>query len=164
MAIESNDKFVNMVNAKAEVDLRLSEFHPVSGLTTPQHTIARARFPVIDYHNHLDSTNPTEVLAIMDECGIEHVVNITMQVGETALEIMDRFRNADPLRFSSIGWMDWSGVERSDFAQVTIDRLHRMVEHGAIAIKFWKDIGLTLRDTDGTLLRLDDERFIPIFE
>jgi predicted TIM-barrel fold metal-dependent hydrolase len=160
----SSDKFVDMVSATAKVDLPLSDFHPQSSLNTPVSNIQRARFPVIDYHNHLDSTDPREVLAIMDQCGVEHVVNITMQVGQTALDIMDKFHNAAPDRFSSIGWMDWSGVDRPDFAQITIDRLHRMIDHGAVGIKFWKDLGLTLRDTDGTFLRIDDDRFAPIFQ
>jgi predicted TIM-barrel fold metal-dependent hydrolase len=133
-------------------------------LVTPVHTVAQGRFPVIDYHNHLDSTDPAKVLAVMDQCGVEHVVNITMQVGQTALDIMDRFHTAAPQRFSTIGWMDWNGVERADFAQVTIDRLERMIEHGACGIKFWKDFGLTLRDEQGVLLHIDDERFARIFE
>ncbi|WP_263381811.1 amidohydrolase family protein [Granulicella arctica] len=158
------DKFVDMVSATAEVDLRLSDFKPLSALRSPVHLPERGRFPVIDYHNHLDSMQPAEVLKVMDQCGVEHIVNITMQVGQKALEIMDNFRRYAPDRFSSIGWMDWSGVERHDFVQVTTDRLRRMIDHGACGIKFWKDLGLTLRDTDGSLLRIDDERFSPIFE
>ncbi|WP_035355901.1 amidohydrolase family protein [Edaphobacter aggregans] len=160
----NRDKFVEMVSATAEVDLRLSDFHPDSCLQTPVHVVERARFPVIDYHNHLDSTDPRQVLSVMDQCGLEHVVNITMQVGQKALDIMDRFNAAAPDRFSTIGWMDWSGVDQANFVQLTIDRLQRMIEHGACGIKFWKDFGLTLRDTDGTLLRIDDDRFAPIFE
>ncbi|SNT41924.1 Amidohydrolase [Granulicella rosea] len=160
----TEDKFVALVNATTSVDLRLSDFHPRSCLRTPVHHIERARFPVIDYHNHLDSTDPYEVLAIMDQTNVEHCVNITMQTDRTALEIMDRFHNAAPTRFSSIGWMDWSGIDRADFVQLTIDRLERMVEHGAVGIKFWKDLGLTHRDAQGNLLRIDDERFTPIFE
>jgi predicted TIM-barrel fold metal-dependent hydrolase len=159
-----SDMFVDLVSATAKVDLCLSDFRPVSSLITPEHPIAQARFPVIDYHNHLDSTDPAEVLAIMDQCNVEHVVNITMNVGQKALDLMDRFHTASPQRFSSIGWMDWSGVERPDFAQLTIDRLERMIEHGAVGIKFWKDLGLTLRDAKGSLLRIDDETFAPIFE
>lgn len=160
----SGDKFVDMVSATAEVDLRLSEFHPRSCLRTPVHVVERPRFPVIDYHNHLDSMEPRDVLAVMDQCGVEHVVNITMQVGQKALDIMDRFHAEARDRFSTIGWMDWEGVERSDFVQVTLERLQRLIEHGACGIKFWKDFGLTLRDANGVLLRIDDERFAPIFE
>jgi predicted TIM-barrel fold metal-dependent hydrolase len=161
---QMRDMFVDLVNATAEVQLRLSDFHPRSALQTPAHTPDFPRFPVIDYHNHLDSMTPADVLSIMDKSGVELTVNITMQVGQPALDIMDRFRNASPDRFASIAWMDWSGVERRDFSQLTVDRLHAAIEHGAVGIKFWKDFGLTLRDTDGQLLRIDDTRFDPIFE
>jgi predicted TIM-barrel fold metal-dependent hydrolase len=152
------------MTATAETDLRLSDFHPRSTLKTVAHSIEQPRFPVIDFHNHLDSMNPSDVLAVMDRCGVERVVNITMQVGPRAIEILDRFHAAAPDRFSSIGWMDWNGVERDDFIEITMDRIERLMEHGARGIKFWKDFGLTLRGEDGKLLRIDDERFAPIFE
>lgn len=161
---KTSDKFVAMVTAKADVTLPLSEFHPRSMLVTPEHLPERGRFPVIDYHNHLDALDPVEVLKVMDACGVEHIVNITMQVGEAALRMIDKYRNADRARFSTIAWMDWSGVERSDFAAVTIERLERLVERGVIGLKFWKDLGLSVRDASGALLRVDDERLAPIFE
>jgi predicted TIM-barrel fold metal-dependent hydrolase len=157
-------RFADMVSATAKVDLCLSDFHPKSSLTLPQRSIFRPRFDVIDYHNHLDSTEPSDVLRVMDSCGVEHVVNITMLVGQPALEVIARFHRAAPERFSAIGWMDWTGLERADFIPLTIDRLRRLREHGVCGIKFWKDLGLTLRDERGKLLRIDDERFIPIFE
>ena len=157
------DKFVDMVRATAEVDLPLSRFQPRSTLTSAVTVVSKPRYPAIDYHNHLDSTDPDALLGIMDRCGVEHIVNITMKTGPDALEIMDRFRLAAPDRFSSIGWMDWSNVSDSDFNRVTIDRIHRTVEHGACGIKFWKDFGLTIRDKRGILVRIDDERFAPIF-
>ncbi len=161
---EGKDKFVDMVSAKVAVDLPLSTFQPRSSLKTAEHLEERPRFPVIDYHNHLDSMGADDLLRTMDACEVELLVNITMQTGEAGIGQMDRLRLADPRRFKTIGWMDWSGVERSDFAQVTCDRLERMVEHGAVGIKFWKDLGLVLKDERGTLRRIDDERFAPIFE
>ena len=158
------DKFVDMVRAKAEVDLPLSSFQPRSSLKTAAHTEEQPRFPVIDYHNHLDSMAADDLLRIMDVCEVEFLVNITMQTGDAALAQMDRLRTADPKRFATIGWMDWSGVERNDFAAVTCDRLEKMVEHGAVGIKFWKDLGLVLKDQQGRLRRIDDDRFAPIFE
>ncbi|MGA2249569.1 amidohydrolase family protein [Terracidiphilus sp.] len=157
------DKFVDMVSAKAEVDLPLSSFQPRSSLTTAVTVVEKPKFPAIDYHNHLDSTEPRKVLGIMDRCGVERVVNITMRTGEEGLAMMDRFHGAAPERFFSIGWMDWSDVTRADFVQATLDRIQRMLDHGAVGIKFWKDFGLTVRDADGKLLRIDDERFAPIF-
>src|ERR1700689_1022948 len=153
-----------MVTAKAQVTLPLGEFQPKSTLVTAEHHLERARFPVIDYHNHLDALDPVDVLRILDACGIERIVNITMKTGDEAIAIMRKFHSADAERFATIGWMDWSGVERDDFVEVTLDRLERLVEHGAKGIKFWKDLGLGVRDREGNLLRVDDERLAPVFD
>jgi predicted TIM-barrel fold metal-dependent hydrolase len=162
LTIDNN--FMAMVSAKAQVSLPLSEFQPTSTLVTAEHHLEKARFPVIDYHNHLDALEPSAVLRIMDACGIERIVNITMKTGDEAIRVMDKFHSADAGRFATIGWMDWSGVERNDFVQVTFDRLERLVEHGVQGIKFWKDLGLSVRDAKGDLLRVDDERLAPIFD
>src|ERR1700760_3262898 len=153
-----------MVTAKAEVTLPLSQFQPQSTLVTAEHHVERARFPVIDYHNHLDALNPAEVLRIMDACGIERIVNITMKTGDEAIRMIDKFHSVDAERFATIGWMDWSGVEKDDFVQVTFDRLERLVDHGVKGIKFWKNLGLSVRDRTGNLLAVDDERLAPIFD
>jgi predicted TIM-barrel fold metal-dependent hydrolase len=162
---EVQDKFIAMVSAKASVKLPLSEFHPRCMLTTARHDIQVPRFPAIDYHNHLDAQEPAQVLQIMDACGIEHVVNITMKVGDEALAMMERYRAADARRFSTIGWMDWTGVDGDfdEFVDLSVERLERLVEHGAVGFKFWKDLGLSVRDASGRLLRVDDERLAPIF-
>ena len=159
-----DDNFMAMVSAKANVTLPLSEFQPTSTLVTAEHHLQTARFPVIDYHNHLDALDPIEVLRIMDACGIERIVNITMKTGDEAIAMIDKFRSVDAERFATIGWMDWSGVEGDDFVDLTLDRLERLVEHGAKGIKFWKNLGLSVRGRSGDLLRVDDERLAPIFD
>jgi predicted TIM-barrel fold metal-dependent hydrolase len=164
-SVESTtDKFVAMVTAKASVDLALSDFHPRSELVVPDRTPTLPRFPAIDYHNHLDSLEPASVLRIMDECGVERAVNITMQVGDQAIDVLKHFHRAAPERFATIAWMDWSGIERDDFAQISLDRLERMVNAGACGIKFWKDLGLSVRDASGKLVQVDDGRLAPIFD
>jgi len=96
-----------MVTAKRAVDLPLGDYHPRSMLVVPTHDVRRARCPAIDYHNHLDAQDPQAVLAIMDECGIEAVVNITMRVGRDAIEMLHKFQKAAPERFATYG--GWTG-------------------------------------------------------
>jgi predicted TIM-barrel fold metal-dependent hydrolase len=158
------DKFVALVSATAKVALPLSDFRPRSMLRVIEHIVERPKYPAIDYHNHLDSMAPAEVLRVMDACGIERIVNITMRTGDEALRIVNEFRAADPYRFATIGWMDWNGVGEPGFAQRACDELERLVEHGAVGIKFWKDLGLTVRGADGQLVRIDDDRLAPIFD
>lgn len=161
---KGQDKFVAMVTAEAEILLPLGEFQPKSMLVTPQHPIERPRIPAIDYHNHLDALEPADVLRVMDACGIEQIVNITMQTGDAALGMIDKFHAADAKRFHTIGWMDWSEVTHPDFVRRTCDRLERLKERGIKGIKFWKDLGLTVRDANGRLLRIDDEQLASVFE
>jgi len=167
MAEVDQDKFIAMVSAKANVMLPLSEFQPVSMLKTPRHYVDTPRFPVIDYHNHLDAQDPAEVLRIMDACGIEHIVNITMKVGDEAVEMIERYRTADAKRFSTIGWMDWAGADGPNFDHfiaTSLDRLQRLFDQGIVGFKIWKDLGLSVKDASGELLRVDDERLAPIFD
>jgi predicted TIM-barrel fold metal-dependent hydrolase len=158
------DKFVAMVTARADVDLKLTDFEPRSMLVAPVHLPERPIVDAIDAHNHLDSMQPHEVLAIMDRCGIERVLNITMQVGERAIEVLHRYQSASPDRFATMAWMDWTGIEGAGFWTTLTDHFEKMVELGACGLKLWKDLGLTVRDSTGALLRIDDERLVPLFE
>src|SRR5271163_1180280 len=132
-----------MVSAKARADLAICDFEPRPMLTTAVHDVQLPRFPAIDCHNHLDSLNPDSLLRIMDECGIEHIVNITMKVGDEAFRLMDKFAAASSGRVSTIGWMDWTGIDRPDFFSKAVEYLERQVDRGAIGFKLWKDLGLT---------------------
>lgn len=161
--LDPKDMFVAMATAKAEVDLKLTDFEPVSMLVTPVHTVEKACVAVIDYHSHLDAFEPEEVLPIMDACGIERIVNITMRPGLGGLEMVDKFAPFSD-RFSVMGWMGWTGIEKPDFVQRSVDTLERLVERRVCGIKFWKDLGLNILDTSGKILRIDDERLAPLFE
>ena len=162
--MSETDKFIAMVSAKVNVDLRLSDFQPRPMLVAQVHDVLTAKFPTIDFHNHLDAQDPADVLRIMDQCGVERTVNITMKVGEEALAIMRRFHIFAPERFSTISWMDWSDLHEPGFFERIVDRLRRVVDAGACGLKLWKDLGLQLREANGELLRIDDERLGPLFE
>src|ERR1700744_2208410 len=107
MAGGEQDPFVSMMTAESRVTLNLSDFTPRSMLRVAEHPIERPRFPAIDFHNHIDGMEPAEVLRIMDACGIEHLVNITMKPGTVGIMSLARLRAVSPGRFSTIAWMDW---------------------------------------------------------
>src|ERR1022692_1889719 len=62
------------------------------------------------------------------------------------------------------GWMDWSDLQSPGFFLRAVNRLEDLVAHGACGLKLWKDLGTSLTDADGKLLRVDDERLAPLFE
>ncbi|HMU33460.1 MAG TPA: amidohydrolase family protein [Pyrinomonadaceae bacterium] len=161
---ENTDKFIDMVTASARVELPLSDFAPKHGLRVPVHEVPRSKFPSIDYHNHLDAQDPSEVLRIMDACNIESLVNITMRTGEEAFEMHRKFKDVSPARFDTIAWFDWSDLHEAGFWQRCVERLERFTDAGFRGIKLWKDLGLILKDAGGEMLRVDDERLAPFFE
>jgi predicted TIM-barrel fold metal-dependent hydrolase len=160
---DERDPFVSMMTAESEVTLNLSGFAPQSMLRVVENSIARPKFPAIDFHNHIDGMDPADVLRIMDACGIEHLVNITMKPGMDGIQSLTRLHQASPGRFSTIAWMDWRDLKEDGFFDLSVRRLERCVAAGAIGMKIWKDLGLRLRDGDGSLLRIDDSRLDPLF-
>ena len=160
---DERDPFVSMMTAESKVTLNLSDFAPQSMLRAHEHSIQRPKFPAIDFHNHIDGMEPEEVLRIMDACGIEHLVNITMKPGIDGMESHRRLRASSSSRFSTIAWMDWRDLHEVGFFDRSVQRLEQCVAAGAIGMKIWKDLGLRLRDRDGSLLRIDDVRLDPLF-
>jgi len=78
----------------ASHSLSLAEFSPKSMLQVPETHVARARFPVIDFHTHITRTakstrgvslasdrvylgTPQELLAVMDSKNVRAMVNLT---------------------------------------------------------------------------------------
>jgi predicted TIM-barrel fold metal-dependent hydrolase len=59
--------------------------------------------------------------------------------------------------------MDWRDMHEDDFFDRSVRRLEQCVAAGAIGMKIWKDLGLRLRDRNGSLLRIDDPRLGPLF-
>ena len=54
--------------------------------------------------------------------------------------------------------------EEPDWKNNVITRLKKDFKEGAIALKVWKDIGMTFRDSLGNFIMIDDPRFESIFD
>ena len=62
-------------------ELSLREFRPKSLLHVPEHLPEKARYPVVDAHNHLFGDRPAaEMLAAMDAAGVAVFLNVTGNV------------------------------------------------------------------------------------
>jgi predicted TIM-barrel fold metal-dependent hydrolase len=58
--------------------------------------------------------------------------------------------------------VDWRDLGEDDFFKRSVQRLEQCVAAGSIGMKIWKDLGLRLRDRDGSILRIDDSRLDPL--
>jgi predicted TIM-barrel fold metal-dependent hydrolase len=72
-------------------------------------------------------------------------------------------RKAYPSEVAFAATFDANGSDRPEWAARTLTQLDEALAQGAVAVKVWKDIGMQLRDPDGHVVMIDDERFAPIF-
>jgi hypothetical protein len=156
--------------------LPLGAYHPTRRIRTKVTEVARAAHPTIDVHNHLgrwltedDSWMCPDVpalLALMDRCNVEHVVNLDGRWGSELTDNLARYDRAHPGRFSTFCHIDWSVLHGPDAAAATdmmLDQLRAAAAAGAKGLKVWKDLGLRVRDGEGGLVLPDDPRIAPVF-
>jgi predicted TIM-barrel fold metal-dependent hydrolase len=119
---------------------------------------------VIDAHLHADQGSIKRCIEVMDDNYIRYSINI----GMTGDESFYPFISAAKPHKNRIGTMyafDWSLLKKDpDFFSKAPDMLTRAVEAGAIGLKSFKDLGLTVRDGNDALVRVDDPRLFPIWQ
>ena len=155
--------------------MNLKDFKPNPKLVTEEHIPIKPRFPVIDAHNHLRSSfggdwpnRPVQdLLDVMDEAGVEAIVDLDGGWGEDILEgRLGTFKAAAPERFYMFGgvaWNEWSD-HGNRFGDWAANRLRAQVALGAQGLKIWKNLGLHVKDQKGSLVAVDDERLAPLWE
>ncbi|BCW99282.1 MAG: hypothetical protein KatS3mg024_2109 [Armatimonadota bacterium] len=153
-------------------------------LIRPDNTPARARFPVVDLHNHLWARweSLDGVVQIMDETGVaaycDLTANLTVEWGGGGYilrqgDIGEFFRSTSrfPGRFLGFTAATFGQAreeplfqDASEFVERTIRILRDHVERGARGLKILKELGLIWRDASGRLVSPDDPRLFEIWE
>jgi predicted TIM-barrel fold metal-dependent hydrolase len=158
-------------DAEQKKTLLLKDFHPRSMLHLPVHDVDRAKFYVIDVHNHtndaagIDEHMPPErVLEVMNSTNVKTVVILTGMWGDKLQHVIDEMVKPYPGRFIVFAQLDWSKIDDPNFSQEMVTQLDDSVRRGARGLKFLKDFGLGVRDKSGKLLAIDDKRLDPIWD
>jgi predicted TIM-barrel fold metal-dependent hydrolase len=153
-------------------DLRLVDFRPRSSLRVPVHEVRRPKFPVVDAHNHLGSAfggewatrAPAELIATLDESGVEMLVDLDGGRGEALSAEIERWQVAYPARVAVFAGLDYEGWATDPaFGETEATRLRDSAARGARGLKVWKLLGLRARDPDGHLVAVDDPRLDPVW-
>jgi len=117
--------------------LPLAEYRPRSRLVVPETAVERPRYPAVDAHNHLgrwltgDWAVPDvgTLNALLDEVGVEAVVNLDGRWGDELEANLDRYDRAHPDRFVTFCHVDLRAVGRPGFdADVLVKSLTRSRE------------------------------------
>ena len=69
-----------------------------------------------------------------------------------------------PTTVAFVGTFPVDTSDQPGWAEQTEHRVDAVVKAGAVGIKVWKNIGMSLRDSKGRLVMIDDPRFRPVFD
>ena len=163
--------------------LLLSEYEPRSMLEVTETHVAHSRFPAIDMHTHISFSKksakgvelasernylatPEELLPVMDAKNLRAMVNLTGGFDEGLADAVSRYDKAFPGRFFTFTEPCYSRFKEANYPELQAQAIERAHENGAKGLKLLKTLGLYLREdiTSGTLVKIDDRRFDPMWD
>jgi predicted TIM-barrel fold metal-dependent hydrolase len=148
--------------------MSIEEYEPRSTLVVPQHPVQRARYPFIDVHNHQRGVMPPDrvdqLVADMDGINLRVMVNLSGGSGQRLRQTLATFSGKHAARFAVFANIDFSGVDEPGYGERIARQLEEDVRAGARGLKIFKNFGMTLKDSAGRRIPVDDPRFDPIFE
>ena len=149
-------------------DLSIREYQPKSTLVVPEHPVPRAKYPVIDIHSHhrnLTDDSWIRIVGEMDALNLQVLVNLS---GGTGRELMDRLafvkNSAAPRRMVFFANLDFSDLDTPGYGRRAAARLEADIAAGAVGLKIYKNLGMTLKRADGRRVPVDDEELAPVWE
>jgi predicted TIM-barrel fold metal-dependent hydrolase len=75
-----------------------------------------------------------------------------------------QLKSLDSENFKFAATFSMNNWQNKNWQKTVIDDIDLAIKQGAKAVKTWKNIGMTYRDTTGQLVMIDDSSFEPIFE
>jgi predicted TIM-barrel fold metal-dependent hydrolase len=175
-------------NAQAErlpapKPLDLSQYEPKSMLHVSESHVQRAKFPLIDIHTHISASmkseagvelaaerqylgTPQELLPVMERKNIRAMVNLTGGYEKGLAETVARYDRAYPGKFYTFTEPSYSRFKEADYPKLQAQAIEQAHRDGARGLKILKTLGLYLREniTSGTLVKIDDARFDPMWD
>ncbi len=124
-------------------------------------------FPKIDAHVHLETYDESFVEVIREN----HMQLITLVTRSNPWpDIEEEYAYAqtlhdhhpDQIFYATTFSME--GYGEPGWEATTLEWLEKSFDEGAVALKVWKDIGMTFRDSTGEFILIDDPGFDPIFD
>ncbi len=146
-------------------DLKLVDWQPVSQLVTKETRILKAKFPVIDIHNHLGDLDQTEhYLEEMDKAGVWKCVSLdALSKDDFYKEHIRVSKRVGGDRFLPFFRPDFSKIDEPNFGEREAKKLEEAVKSGCRGIKISKELGLGFKDKSGEFVAVDDPRIDPIW-
>lgn len=145
--------------------------------------VERARFPAIDFHTHISFSaksdkgiqlapereylgTPQECLSVMDRKNLRAMVNLTGGYAQGLADAVAKYDRAFPGRFYTFTEPAYSRFKEPNYPKLQAQAIEQAHRDGARGLKILKTLGLYLREniTSGSLVKIDDPRFDPMWD
>lgn len=148
--------------------MSIEEYEPRSTLVVPENPRTRAKYPFIDVHSHQNPLMPPErleqLVRDMDAINLRVLVNLSGGSGERLRNGIQNMKGRYADRFILFANLDFRGFGEPDWGRRAAAQLEQDVRNGAQGLKIFKNLGLSLRDTTGQRVPVDDPRLDPVWE
>ena len=148
-------------NERKDLTMTIEEYEPKSTLKVPVNLVTRAKFPFIDIHNH-QPVNPTperlaKVVKDMEALNMYAMVNLSGRFGEQLAEGVKNYTGNYPKQFIVFANINFAGIDEPGYKERAAAQLHEDYKNGARGVKIAKNLGLTVKDSKGNRVRVDDQ-------
>ena len=143
------------------------DYRPKSTVVAAEHLVPKAKFPVVDIHNHtgVNAENMAQLIKEMDALNLRVMVNLSGGSGDRLRESVQFIRNSPYKdRFRLFANVNWNGAGTPEWRQKEVAALRQAVADGAIGLKVFKGLGLSNTKADGSRLTIDDPDLDPIWQ
>ncbi len=143
---------------------------PASALMAGGRAAEAAAFERIDSHIHIHRDAPALLAAIKASSWRGLDIVVCPASGDEPFDLEEKLRATLKVHRDSGGTLAWAltfdarGFEGPGFADRTIAQLRRTFDDGAIGVKIWKNIGMSIKSKSGAYLLPDDPALLPIYE
>jgi len=129
----------------------------------------KTSYRVINVHHHWGAPDADAVRAqidAMDQAGVVATVNLDAGRTDGTLPAWIALEKQHPGRFVNFAKFtakDFERIKEPAFFEELVRELERAATLGIRGVKMWKDLGMLIRDGNGTLLKIDDPRLDPFW-
>lgn len=170
----------DLLDGREGRELLLRNFRPKSQLKLPVELKSAAKHTVVDAHTHFrhklrqNDQALNDFVSIMDRNHVAVCCSLDGRIGSELDEHMRFLWKEHRDRFVIFMNIDWRGrgdpedpktwaCHEYGFAKRMAKKLEEGVNKGASGLKIFKQFGLGYRNPDGSLIKIDDPRFDPIW-
>jgi len=156
-------------------EMSFEEYNPPSTLKVPENPVTRAKFPFVDIHSHqggVDQAKVNKLVSEMNELNMGVMVNLSGRgfgrgdsnsQQEYIKNMIREFNTLAPGRCLVFTNLNFAGFGDENWSRIAVKELEEDVAAGAVGLKIYKSLGLSVKDINGNRVPIDHPDLDPVW-